>query len=237
MKNSLAAASAELARHWSLPARAAEQLPELLQLLEADRTAPTAVTDPRTALDVHIADSLVALDIGALRRAQTIVDIGSGAGLPGLPLAIALPSARHDLVEASRRKCDFIERAATRCSVPNVRVVNQRVEQWASAKGRERYEAAVARAVAGLATLLEYAAPLLQPGGKLIAWKGSRDRDQEQRGQRAAEQLGMSAEEVLPVKPYPASRERHLHLFTKTGETPASFPRRPGMAGKRPLGD
>jgi 16S rRNA (guanine527-N7)-methyltransferase len=89
--------------------------------------------------------------------------------------------------------------------------------------------------VAPLAVLAEYAAPLLEPGGALVAWKGARDRDEEARGERAAAELGLDVGPPLPVEPYSGSRNRHLHVYLKVGETPTRFPRRAGMALKRPL--
>jgi 16S rRNA (guanine527-N7)-methyltransferase len=82
----------------------------------------------------------------------------------------------------------------------------------------------------------EYAAPLLRVGGRLVAWRGRRDPADEAAGARAALQLGLEAREPVAVRPYPAAEHRHLHVMVKTGETPAKFPRRPGVARKRPLG-
>ncbi len=93
-----------------------------------------------------------------------------------------------------------------------------------------------ARAVAALAVLVEYAAPLLCDGGSLVAWKGVRDEEEERAGRAAAAHLGLEAGVPRRVQPFPAARERHLHVFRKVGPTPEGFPRRPGMARKRPLG-
>ena len=87
-----------------------------------------------------------------------------------------------------------------------------------------------------LAVLVEYAAPLLREGGVLVAWKGARDASEEGAGAAAAAEVGMAVKEVLPVQPYPASENRHLHVFRKVAPTPERFPRRAGMAKKRPLG-
>jgi 16S rRNA (guanine527-N7)-methyltransferase len=90
--------------------------------------------------------------------------------------------------------------------------------------------------VGSLSLLVEYAAPLLRENGVLVAWKGARDADEEAAGAEAARQVGMAAAEVLPVQPFEASENRHLHVFRKISPTPAGFPRRSGMARKRPLG-
>jgi len=183
-----------------------------------------------------VADSLSGLEAAALPPARRVADIGSGAGFPGLVLAVALPGARVDLVESGRRKADVIARLAAAAGVENARAVPSRAEEWAAAEGREAYDAVTARAVASLAVLAEYAAPLLCDGGSLVAWKGARDEVEELAGRAAAAALGLEAEEPLRVEPFPAARDRHLHVFRKVAPTPPRFPRRAGMARKRPLG-
>ena len=170
-----------------------------------------------------------------LGRAGAIADLGSGAGFPGLPLAVALPSARVDLIEAARRKCEVIERLTAAAGAGNARVLPLRAEEHAGGEGREAYDAVTARAVDSLAVLVEYAAPLLRVGGVLVAWKGARDGDEESGGGRAAAVLGLEPREVVRVWPFEAAQERHLHVYAKVLPTPEGFPRRPGMARKRPL--
>ena len=116
-----------------------------------------------------------------------------------------------------------------------------RAEEWAKLPaalggGREAYDVVTARAVAPLAVLVEYAAPLLRTGGVLVAWKGARDAAEEAGGATAAERLAMAPREVERVVPFEGAENRHLHVFEKVGPTPEGFPRRPGMARKRPLG-
>lgn len=188
------------------------------------------------AVDRHLADSLTGLEVEALAGADRIADLGAGAGFPGLALAVALPDSAVDLIESTARKCEVIARLAQAAGAPNARAVPQRAEDWAAGEGAEAYAAVTARALAPLAVIAEYAAPLLREGGVLVAWKGSRDADEEQLGKAAAEQLGLGPAEVLRVEPFEGAANRHLHVFTKTGPTPEGFPRRPGMARKRPLG-
>ena len=102
--------------------------------------------------------------------------------------------------------------------------------------GREAYDVVTARAVGPLALLVEYAAPLLREGGVLVAWKGARAAAEEAAGAAAAAQVGMAVDQVLAVQPFPSSENHHLHVFRKISPTPAGFPRRAGMARKRPLG-
>jgi 16S rRNA (guanine527-N7)-methyltransferase len=113
-------------------------------------------------------------------------------------------------------------------------VIGARVEAWRDGIGR--FELATARALAPLPVVLEYGAPVLAPGGTLVVWRGARDSGAEAAAARAAEELGMAPAEVRRVHPYPHAHARHLHVFTKEKSTPPRFPRRPGVALKRPLG-
>src|SRR5215210_2889232 len=216
-----------------IPAPVRATLRSLVDLLERDATAPSSVRDAERAWRVHVADSLSGLEVDRLRNAASIVDIGAGAGFPGLVLAVALPSARIDLVESVERKCGFMRRAIDETEIANARVVCRRAEAWAQEPpprgGREAYQAATARAVGRLATLAELAAPLLVKGGELVAWKGRRDPDEERELERARAKLGMEPVRVSWVGPYAGSRHRHLHVLRKHAATPDWLPRRPGM--------
>lgn len=208
----------------------------VLELLEVERASVSSVTDPKRAWRVHVADSLTGLEFGELATARRIADIGSGAGFPGLVLAVALPDAQVDLIESVGRKCEFIQRAIDAAEIGNARVTNARSEELAEGDGREAYAAVTARAVGRLSTLAELASPLLLDGGVLVAWKGKRDADEEAQLANAARELAMQPEQILHVGPYAGSEHRHLHLIRKSGSTPPGLPRRPGMAKKRPRG-
>jgi 16S rRNA (guanine527-N7)-methyltransferase len=211
-------------------------LTRVLELLERERASVSSVTAPRDAWRVHVADSLTGLEVEELGRAGRIADIGSGAGFPGLVLAVALPDSHLDLIESVGRKCEFIERAIDSAGIANATVLNARSEELAAGERRESYDAVTARAVGRLSTLAELASPLLKEGGILVAWKGKRDEDEEQQMDRAAEQLAMAPERILDVGDRAGSKHRHLHILRKAGPTPADLPRRPGIAKKRPKG-
>ena len=208
----------------------------LIALLDAlaNEAAPTTVHEPGAAVDVHLADALSALDVPAVPAANRIADLGAGAGVPGLVLAAALPRTEVVLVESAARKGAFIEAAAERMALTNVRVVVARAEEWEEGFGT--CDVVTARALAPLPVLCEYAAPLLRVGGTLVAWKGQVGPREAEDGAGAATVLGLAVGEILRTVPYPASRGHTLHLYSKVGETPDRFPRRPGMAAKRPLG-
>jgi 16S rRNA (guanine527-N7)-methyltransferase len=211
-------------------------LQQVLELLESERASVSSITDPDSAWKVHVADSLTGLEVPALREASRVADIGSGAGFPGLVIAVALPDAQVDLIESVGRKCEFIRLAIDTAGIRNARVVNARSEEVARGPEREAFDVVTARAVGRLSTLAELASPLLGEGGTLVAWKGKRDQDEETQLADASNQLAMRPEDILRVGPYAGSKHRHLHVIRKTGPTPPDLPRRPGIAKKRPRG-
>jgi 16S rRNA (guanine527-N7)-methyltransferase len=225
------ALNALLHRH-GLSTEATASLAVFLDLL-AQPEAPTAVHDPRQAIDLHIADSLVALEITEIRTAGLVADLGPGAGLPGLVLACVLPNAHVVLVEAASRKCDFLRSAIIAMGVVNAEVVWTRAEEWRAGVGR--CDVVCARALATLPVLYEYAAPLLREGGQLIAWKGAVPEGEAADAEAAAAHLGLVAEPVRRVVPFPSATSRTLHVVRKVAPTPVKYPRRTGIARKRPL--
>ena len=228
----LASRVERLVGRYALPPEAGGQIAVLLEALSSAE-APTTVHDPAQALEVHIADSLVALTLAELRGAGVIADLGSGAGLPALALALARPDARVVAVESGGRKGDFIEATAQRMGLGNVEVVRERAEEWRDGIGA--VDVVCARALAALPVLVEYAAPLLRMGGALVAWKGAVAPEEAADGAIAAAATGLEALPVAAVDPYAGSERRTLHRYVKAAETPARYPRRAGMATKRPL--
>jgi 16S rRNA (guanine527-N7)-methyltransferase len=212
-----------------------QALGRVLELLAEERASVSSVVDER-AWRVHVADSLTGLEVPELAAAGRIADVGAGAGFPGLALAVALPRARVDLVESIGRKCAFMRRAVEEAGIANATVLNTRSEDLAVTGGREAYDAVTARAVGRLSTLAELASPLLKPNGVLIAWKGKRDAEEEAQLANAAESLAMRPDQILEVGNRAGSQHRHLHVIRKSAPTPASLPRKPGMAKKRPRG-
>ena len=224
---------AALAERYLLPAGAEGQLVALLELVAEEPASITSVRDPAEGVDVHVADSLVAMDLPVVRSARRVADLGSGAGFPGLVLAIARPEARVAVVESVARKCAFLRGAVERLELGNVEVVQARAEGWPAGLGA--HDLVTARALAPLGVLIEYAAPLLAIGGSLAAGQGRRESSEEADGRAAAEALGMSEPERIAVEPFPSVRDRSLYVNSKVRDAPSQFPRREGMARKRPI--
>lgn len=213
-----------------------ESLEPMLALLAGDPASLTSVADPARAREVHLLDSLSGLAVTEVREAKRVIDIGSGAGFPGVPLARAKPAATVDLLDSVGRKVEFMSGVIETLGIDNARTVNARSEEWALGEGAAAYDLATARAVAPLEVLAELASPLLGEGGALVAWKGGREPESESAVLRLGERLAMAVDRVVKVWPFESSRERHLYVLYKTGPTPPDLPRRPGMARKRPLG-
>jgi 16S rRNA (guanine527-N7)-methyltransferase len=220
-------------RHGLTTAQAA-QLATLVHRLHGDEHAPTTIRGVRAIVDQHIEDALVALELNDITQARAITDLGAGAGLPGLALAASLPESRVVLLESQLRKCTYMTELIEAMALQNAVTVHSRAEDWA--EGRELSDAVVVRALAPQPVVLEYAAPIMRQGGILVDWRGRRVPGEEEAALRAAQELGLSRREVRHVAPYPGSRDHHLHVYTKESATPPRFPRRAGMARKRPLG-
>lgn len=184
----------------------------------------TAIHDPGEARRVHVDDALAALP---LVRRGPVVDVGSGGGSPGIPLAAARPELQVDLLEAAARKAAFLRTWAR--EFPNVAVISTRAEAHARGAGRDAYATAVARALAPPPVAVEWCLPLVSPGGRLVLYVGEAD---ERRAAAAASKVGGRLVEVVSVTD---AERRRLLVFDKLERTPEAFPRRPGVARKRPL--
>lgn len=215
-----------------------EQLERLAQWSVGLEISGTAIQDTAQARDIHIQDSLSGLEIPALAAAREVIDIGSGAGFPGLVLGASLPEARIVLVDSVRKKMEAAAQIAAELGLSNVECVWGRAEEIAElgSPHRESYDVVTARALAPLVVLLEYAAPLLKVGGSLVAWKGSPS-EAELADARAAEtELGFEPGELIATVPFEGSIGRHFYVARKAIATSEKYPRRPGVALKRPLG-
>lgn len=225
----------DISSRFSLSQGQITSLHTLLDILvyHSDRNL-TAVTSPKGIVDIHFKDSLFLLSLPELKKAENIVDIGSGAGFPGLPLAIANPFLKITFIESNMRKSEFIANTVSSLELDNCTVLNERAEIAGKSDLRESFDIAFARAVGPLPTILEYSLPLLKIGGSAIFQRGAReDNDEEQAN--AAILLGGRLNRILPVKPFSEAKNLHIWIFDKTGATPAKYPRKPGIPKKRPL--
>jgi 16S rRNA (guanine527-N7)-methyltransferase len=199
----------------------------------------TAVRSRAEAIDRLLADSLAILDVPALQEAGARwLDLGAGAGVPGIPLAVARPAARVTLLESAAGKCVFLEEAVAAAGLTGrAVVVHARSEAFAAPAdgGREAFDVVFARALAGLASVVELAAPLLATDGVLLAVKGARGAEREgPAGEQAARECGLLSSGVVVLSRSPVTASV-CAVFHKREPAPDWLPRRPGLATRRPL--
>ena len=227
-----------------LDAEAESRFGRYLDLIEAwrVRAGVTAIRDADTIQERLFGESLALLvalrEAGILKAGESpaIVDIGSGAGIPGIPMHIADPSLALTLVESHGRRCEFLETAIDELALDGVAVRRMRAEEAGrDPELREGFDLAVARAVAPLPVLVEYALPLLRPGGLLAAPKGSRASDELREAEAAIETLGGHVLTPLPLSLPEGAVAQIVVLVRRSGPMPERYPRRPGIPSKRPL--
>ena len=197
----------------------------------------TAVTDEEETLDKHFVDSLSPLPTGLLSGGKTLIDVGTGAGFPGLVLALACPDIQVTLLDAQQKRLTFLQAVCDQLNVQNVRIVHSRAEDGARIPElREHFDFAVARAVAPLNVLCEYLLPYARIGGKAICWKGPALDGEAEQGARAAAILGGKTGDVI-LCPIPGRDWDHrLQVVEKITSTPKKYPRKAGTPKTSPLG-
>lgn len=192
---------------------------------------------PAIVLD-HVLDSLSCVSIGIEIEGKSI-DVGSGGGLPGIPFAITHPRVQVTLLEATGKKVKFLQHVKDELQLPNLGILNARAEDAGMDRNlRDSNNLAVARALASLPVVLEYCAPFVKEGGVVLAMKGRLEEKELTAGRRAAARIGAELHSVVPVRFLPEleQKQRRIVVFRKTAPTPTGYPRRVGLAKKRPLG-
>jgi 16S rRNA (guanine527-N7)-methyltransferase len=184
----------------------------------------------------HLEDALGLASIRIPLPDEEWVDLGSGAGLPGLPLAAAYPATRFTLVDAQRRRTDWVEATAKSLGLKNVRVVHARLEDFGRGANRERFDVATARALGPLPVAAELGVPLLRPGGVLLVPRGVPSEAEMWQLARACGTLGAEVGEVIPNPSSPIDQGGSVVMMTKIAATSPRFPRRSGVPTRSPLG-
>ena len=207
-------------------------------LLEANRQFNlTSIRDHDEAWRRHIVDSLTLLPfLAADPQCEAMIDIGSGGGLPGIPLAIARPDRRVCLLEATGKKARFLETCVKALKLQSCRAIHQRAEQAGQDPAeRQRYDAAVCRAIGPVREMLEYTLPLVRVGGRVLAMKGPKADQELKEASRAMELLGAAELEVYDAYGKGFENGSVIVIVTKARPTPRRYPRAAGMAKKSPL--
>ena len=196
----------------------------------------TAITDPEAIETRHFLDSLSVARAVNFTPGQRVIDVGSGAGFPGLPLRLAYPHIHLTLLESTAKKTAFLEHIVTTLKLDKVTILTTRAEDAGQAEDtREKYDVVLARAVANLPVLGEYLLPLCRVGGFCVALKGEHAAAEVQQAEHALRILGGHVKKVVPVELPHVAETHHLVVIEKIAATPPKYPRRAGIPSKRPL--
>lgn len=196
----------------------------------------TTIVEPEDVVKKHFVDSLSIFDIEYIKNVNNIIDVGTGAGFPGLPLAIALPDVKVTLIDSLQKRINFIHEVCTTCNIKNVEAFHGRAEDFGhNSKFREKYDLCVSRAVANLSTLSEYCIPFVKVGGKFISYKSGNVDEEIEMAKEAMKKLDAEIEDkikfVLPL----SDIERSFVIIRKKASTKKAYPRSAGKPSKKPL--
>ncbi len=201
-----------------------------------ERINLTSIRD-REGIEIkHFLDSLTCIKVLQDMNGKSLIDVGTGAGFPGIPLKIIFPEMRLTLTDSVGKKADFCERVITILHLENCQVLKLRAEEMGvSELYREKFDCAAARAVAALPTLTEYLLPLVKTGGIMLAQKGGNTSEELLSAEHAIKRLGGKARDLIPIEIPGLPDPRFLVAVDKISHTPSAYPRRPGLPTKKPI--
>jgi len=196
----------------------------------------TAIRDEKGIRTKHFLDSFSCVLAWKAIPPANLIDVGTGAGFPGIPLKIIYPNTKVTLVESVGKKAMFCQHVVRLLGLEDVEVINARAEDLSQMREhREQYEWGIARAVANMRVLSEYLLPLIQVGGKMLAQKGESGPAEVHSAEKAIKLLGGEVRQLFSVTLPGVVDERHLVLVDKVAATPPGYPRKPGVPAKKPL--
>ena len=235
-KEELAKAAAEYGIN--LSATQMEQYNRYFELLVEwnEKINLTAITEPKEVAIKHMIDSITAYDENLFKDGTTVIDVGTGAGFPGLPLKIFCPEIKLTLMDSLNKRIKFLQTVVEELGLKDVECVHARAEEGArNKKYRESFDIAVSRAVARLPILCEYCLPFVKKGGYFIALKGMQYHDEADEAVKAIKVMGGSHTDIRPVKLPELDDKRAVITITKTMPTPKAYPRKAGTPTKNPI--
>ncbi|WP_245156625.1 16S rRNA (guanine(527)-N(7))-methyltransferase RsmG [Clostridium aminobutyricum] len=196
----------------------------------------TAITEREEFIKKHFIDSVLCYSFPEMKKAQTVIDVGTGAGFPGIPLALVYPEKKFVLMDSLNKRLKIIDQICSDLDIQNVKTLHGRAEDLGKSKMyREKYDICVSRAVANLATLSEYCLPFIKVGGAFLAYKGNKAEEEIKEAEKAIHLLGGKLMEERQVKLDDFDLDHHIRVISKCKNTPAKFPRKAGTPSKEPL--
>ena len=216
----------------------AEQFQIYLDLLLERNTVMnlTAITDPEEAVIKHFVDSLTLLKALEIKKNAKVIDVGTGAGFPGIPLKIMRPDIELTLLDSLNKRINFLNRVIEALELTDIETIHGRAEDFGrNPKYREQFDLCVSRAVANLSTLSEYCVPFVQIGGHFIPYKSGKVQEEMEVSQRAVTLLGGSIVDCLSYNLADTDMERSLVIIEKVKPTKKAYPRKAGKPSKEPL--
>lgn len=196
----------------------------------------TTITDPDEFVIKHFIDSIICANYPEYINAAKIIDVGTGAGFPGIPLSIISPEKEFILMDSLNKRLKIIDELCQRADIKNVVTLHARAEELAKNKAhRERYDLCVSRAVANMAVLAEYCLPFIKVGGFLMAYKGPEAENEVREAEHALSLLGGRAEEIRNGNLKEFGIDHKVVVIKKVSNTPSKYPRKPGTPTKEPL--
>ena len=196
----------------------------------------TAITEYEEVVDKHFIDSILLGSVKELSGKKRVIDVGTGAGFPGIPLKIVYPELEITLLDSLNKRVKFLNEVIEELGLTGIQAVHSRAEDLAQdAAYRQQYDICVSRAVANLATLSEYCIPFVKQGGYFISYKSTQIEEELKQAKKAVQVLGGILEQVETVQIPGTTIERQFVMIRKTGTTPKKFPRKAGTATKTPI--
>ena len=196
----------------------------------------TGVEEEKEVYIKHFLDSLASVKKGYIKDGMSIIDVGTGAGFPGLPLKICLENSKVTLLDSLNKRINFLNEVCTNINIDDIELIHGRAEDFGKNEDyREQYDIATARAVAGLPILMEFCAPFIKVGGYFVCLKGPNADSELEESSKAMEVLGLEFIEKIDVELPEIELKHNIVVFKKVNSTPAKYPRKAGKPVKTPI--
>lgn len=196
----------------------------------------TGIEDEKEVFIKHFLDSISAVTKGYIQNGMSLIDVGTGAGFPGMPLRICLPELKVTLLDSLNKRINFLQEVSSKLSIDDIEFIHGRAEDFGKNEDyREKYDIATARAVAGLPVLMEFCVPFIKVGGYFVCLKGPNANLELEESKKAMEILGVEYIEKIDVKLPESDLNHNILIFKKVKNTPSKYPRKAGKVSKNPI--